>query len=456
MRPSQLNFVLLAVLFISCTGAGTSSDTAAQHTQQKISQFDRAGFTDFLIDKNGTYHAVFQESPAIGKPTFIYYSVSANKGANWSKPVALSNDGTGNGAGCPRILQDAGGKIYAIWKRYGKSGGYPVGADIMDGPGGYRVGTLFYKVLSGGAWSSQVQINERETRQASWFAATAPSGGVYVFWSQLYPQATIADWSHSDYLRMAALNGTGITYRDLNTPPTPPANQYAYFNPTDGAINLEGYIDRAGNVHMAYEDNVNDIEEVKYFDGHAQKTVYTYPKFKQGNTFNNPGRLLVDEKGNDHLIFLPCEATLTSEQLWDINLTSNQTNVLISIEKPDVKIKGFKANEGPDGAMAITIEAGTVGGSNEAFGMYYDHGSWKNVGLTRNASKAKFFSKDFIGVGGYLTNVSLLTSYSSTFATVAYDAGGHKSMLMTISARTVGNSGYSLDNPFLVYSPINQ
>ncbi|HVS93338.1 MAG TPA: hypothetical protein VHE59_14970 [Mucilaginibacter sp.] len=453
MRLSQLTLVLLAVLFISCTGTGSG---AGQQAQKKISQFDRAGFSDFLIDKDGNYHAVFQESPAIGKPTFIYYSVSANKGASWSKPVALSNDQTGNGAGCPRILQDAGGKIYVIWKRYGKTGGYPAADEILDGPGGYRVGTLFYKVLSGGAWSNQLQINEREARQASWFAAVAPSGGVYVFWSQLYPQATLEDWHHSDYLRMAGLNGTGIVYKDLNAPPTPPPGQYAYFNPTDGAINLEGYIDRGGNVHLVYEDNVNDTQELKYFDGHAQKVVYTYPKYKEGNTFDNPGRLLVDEKGNDHLIFLPCEATLESEQLWDINLATNQTNVLTSIEKPNVKIKGFQANQGPNGAMAITIEAGTVGETNEAFGIYYDRGTWKDVGLTRNASKSKFFSKDFVGAGGYLANISLSTTYSSTFATVAYGADGRKNMLMTISEHTVGNGGYGIDNPFIVYSQIDQ
>ncbi|MBS1501974.1 MAG: hypothetical protein JST32_07930, partial [Bacteroidetes bacterium] len=68
----------------------------------------------------------------------------------------------------------------------------------------------------------------------------------------------------------------------------------------------------------------------------------------------------------------------------------------------------------------------------------------------------KFFSKDFIGVGGILTNVSLLTSYSSTFASVAYDAEGHKHMLMTITGHTVGNSGYGIDNPFVVYSPIDK
>ncbi|MBS1504534.1 MAG: hypothetical protein JST32_20910, partial [Bacteroidetes bacterium] len=355
IKPVSFNLLLIAILFLSCSGStGTSANpnddaTANGSEPTKISQFDRAGFSDFLIDKNGVYHAVFQESPAIGKPTFIYYSASVNKGASWSKPVVLSNDFTGNGSGAPRLLQDAGGKIYAIWKRWGSSSGYPVADDIMDGPGGYRVGTLFYKVLDGGAWSNQVKINEKDVQQGSWFATVAPSGGVYVFWTQLYPQSRIADWLHCDWLRMAALNGTNATFRDITPPPAMPSGPYANANKTDGGINLEGYIDRVGKVHMVYEDNINDTQEIKYFDGQTQKIVYTYPKWKQGNTFNNPGRLLFDEKGHDHLIFLPCPATLDSEQLWDMDLTANKTNVLTSVEKPDVRFKSFQVTQGLGG-----------------------------------------------------------------------------------------------------------
>ncbi len=97
------------------------------YSQPKISQAEGAGTSDLLIDRNGVYHAVFQENPDRDKPVFIYYSTSANSGATWSKPVTISNDNTGNGAGHPQILQDGNGIIYAIWKRYGvKESQYPI------------------------------------------------------------------------------------------------------------------------------------------------------------------------------------------------------------------------------------------------------------------------------------------------------------------------------------------
>ena len=102
-------------------GTTNQPSTDAGDKQQKISQFERAGLCDFLIDKSGVYHVVFQESPDNGKPIFIYYSSSSDKGESWSKPIALSNDQTGNGAGYARILQDGKGDIYAIWKRYGNT-----------------------------------------------------------------------------------------------------------------------------------------------------------------------------------------------------------------------------------------------------------------------------------------------------------------------------------------------
>ena len=118
---------------------------------QTLTQFEKAGLVDLLIDKSGKYHAVFQESPDHGKPTFIYYASSVNKGATWSKAVNISNDNSGNGAGYPRILQDIAGNIYAIWKRYGnKKSNYPIPSVILDGPGGYTFGTLFYKGLQAG------------------------------------------------------------------------------------------------------------------------------------------------------------------------------------------------------------------------------------------------------------------------------------------------------------------
>ncbi len=448
------NIIVFCILIISC-----SQNAETANAQQKISQFERAGLCDFLIDKSGMYHAVFQESPDHGKPIFIYYSSSANKGALWSKPVTISNDNTGNGAGYPRILQDGRGQIYAIWKRYGNTASkYPVASVILDGPGGYTAGTLFYKVLGTGGWSNAIKLNEMEETQNSWFATVSPQGNVHVFWTQPSWESVKnhwLTWYYCDFLRTVTLSGTTHSaFTDLNTP-TPPS--YAGGAPAakEGAINLNGYVDNAGLPHFIYEDAPTDVQEIKYYDGKSQRVVYSYPKYKQGNTFHYPAKLMVDEKGQDHILFKPSAATLESEQIWDINLATNETTVLASIQKPGIKISGFQANQGPKGAMAITFEAGGISGNTEAFGIYYTNGSWKNVGLTNNASKEKFFTKDFIGLGGYRTNISTLTKYNSQFCAVAYDAAGRKNMLMTISAYWSAG-GYSTSSPSIVFIPIDK
>lgn len=453
-----LSLPLLVLVSISCTNLSTQ--TQAQN-QKKVSQFDRAGLCDLLIDKSGIYHAVYQESPDNGKPTFIYYATSTNKGATWSKPVAISNDNTGNGAGYPRILQDGSGRIYAIWKRFGNFGGrFPITDQLTDGPGGGEMGTLYYKVLSGGAWSNAVQLNELEGAQQSWFATVAPTGVVCVFFAQGDPeqvkQQRIAIWYYCDYVRVATLNGTAPAYTALTTP-APPSVPNGYPGKKAGVINLNGYVDKAGKPHLIFEDiaSPDEIPVIKYFDGTTQRIVYSYPKGHQGNSFHTPPHLLVDEKGADHLVFLPSPATLESEQVWDMDLATNKTNVLTAIQKAGININGFQASQGPGGQMAVTVEAGGYTGNQEAFGMFYNRGVWKNLGLTHNAAKEKFFSKDFIGVGGYLANVSISTTYRSTFASVCYDAKGHKSMLMTIAEHKVGNGGYGMENPFITFMPID-
>lgn len=449
----QSSFVSILLLLLFAT-----ISTKKVQAQQKISQFEHAGLCDFLIDKSGVYHAVFQESPDYSKPVFIYYSSSTNKGVSWSKPITLSNDNTGNGSGYPRILQDGRGQIYAFWKRYGKTASqYPVQSVILDGPGGYTTGTLFYKVLSAGVWSKPIQLNEVEGCQNSWFATVSPQGNVHVFWTQVSAESYKRSWLmwyYCDFLRTVTLNGTTRSeFADLNTPSKPTYEGGA--PPKEGAINLEGYVDNTNLPHFIYEDAPNDVQQLKYYDGKTQRVVYSYPKYSSGNTFNYPAKLLVDEKGQDHIVFKPNASTLESEEIWDINLVTNETTVLAAIQKKGIQITGFQATQGPNGKMALTFEAGGYSDNIEAFGMYYENGKWISIGLTNNASKEQFFSKEFRGLGGYRTSISTLTRYNSTFGSVAYDAAGKKSMLMTLSAYW-STGGYSTSSPSLVYLPIDK
>ena len=419
-----------------------------------------AGYCDLLIDKAGAYHVVFQESPAIGKPVFIYYSTSSDKGNSWSKPVSLSNDNTGNGSGSARILQDGSGMIYAIWKRYGNTTDqYPVDHVLLDGPGGYTLGTVFYSVLQGGTWSQPIRINETQRVQDSWFATVTPQGKVAVFWAQMGPAAIKQHngyWWYCDYVRTATLNGTTPSAITNYSKPWEPATQYEQM-PYQGYINLDGYVDAAGHPHIVYEKQSTDgVQQVTYLDGKNTRVIYSYPKYSTNNTFSNPAKLLVDEKGVDHVILLPLSSMLESEQVWDMNQGTNATTIIFNFKDSGSKISGFQASQGPAGKIAVVVEARYKTLDNdEAYGCFYENGVWQFGGLTRNASKDDFKSTEFrtfYGTGYFAS----LTTYHSRYASVAWDATGSKRMAMNLDAYWIGGGGYSISSPSIVYVPIDR
>ncbi|MDQ6814064.1 MAG: glycoside hydrolase [Bacteroidota bacterium] len=459
LRMGNSTFLLLTTLFLACT---FSNKSALGQGPKKISQFESAGLCDLLIDNTGNYHVVFQERPGNGKPVFIYYSNSANKGVTWSKPVNLSIDNTGNGAGYPRILQDGTGNIYAIWKRFGNSkADYPERDPILEGPGGYTMGTIYYKVLTGGTWSQQQQINETEQTQNAWFATVTPQGKVAVFWLQLGADAIKYKFSgevYCDYLRVASLNGSSHSaIVDLNKPASVAPGAYSSTLLQQGGRNLQGYVDNANLPHLLYADWKDNMQQLLYFDGKAERVVYKYPKYGTYNTFNYPAKLLLDDKGVDHAFLLPDATTLESEQLWDINLATNQRTPLVSIDEKGKKIYDFQASQGPRGSMAITIDVGgAAGGNTEALGAFYEKGKWSKMMLTNNASKEKFFYKEFDNSPYYgRTYIASLTKYNSQFSSVAWDQAGKKSMIMTLSAYW-SSGGLSTASPSIIFLPIDK
>ncbi len=69
-----LPLVFAVIMLSACSNSHGSNGSGSGRADSvvKISQFNMAGYCDFLIAKDGTYHTVFQEAPGIGKPNFIY------------------------------------------------------------------------------------------------------------------------------------------------------------------------------------------------------------------------------------------------------------------------------------------------------------------------------------------------------------------------------------------------
>lgn len=439
-------------LFVLCTSTlGACGQTKAPAKNIRLSQFEHVGYSDLLIDKNNVYHVVYQEYPDYNKPTFIYYTSSNNGGQSWSKPITLSNDGTGNGSGHPRIMQDGNGIIYAIWKRYGKKdASYPIGSVILDGRGGYTAGTLFYKTLSGSTWSAQMQVSQAEQSQTSWFPAVNPQGQMAIFWAEVSPESLKNNqtyWYYADWVQAAILAPNGVAQRVSYTQPSAPAYPGGA-PPQNGVINLDGYIAKDGKVHLILERQNEKLLTLYYYNGNQYSKAYEYPLYKEPNSFQNPPKLLYDEKGVDHIVFRPASAVLESEQIWDIIPSqNNKVNVIAEIAKPGVKIYGFQGAQGAGGKMAAAIQVGGVSGSTEAMGLFYTNGAWNMIGLTKNAAQSKFFYKEIPTTRTYLAT---LTKYSSTHCAIAWDNAGKPQLTMTISADWSAG-GYSVSSPSLTF-----
>ena len=224
-----------------------------------------------------------------------------------------------------------------------------------------------------------------------------------------------------------------------------------------GFKNLDGYIDATGLIHLTFENLAADgVEKVYYFNGKATKVIYSYPKYSTTGSFRNPAKLLVDEKGVDHVIFLPPSSMLESEQVWDMNQGTNTTTIIFNFQDSGSKISGFQATQGPVGKMGVVVEANPKRLANvDAYGCFYENGVWQFGSLTGNASKDDFKStevKTYYGTGYF----SSLTTYRSKYASVAWDATGSKCMAMNLDAFWIGNGGYSTSSPSIVYVPIDR
>lgn len=420
-----------------------------------LSQFERVGESDFIIDQQNNYHVVFQESPAIGKPVFIYYTMSTNNGTSWSKPITLSNDETGNGASPPAIIQDGSGAIYVIWKRYGNKGSkYPTPDVSLDGRGGYVNGTLFYKVLQSGNWSQQFQISDEEGSQFSWFPFLNKQGQLLICWNEVSPESlknNWVSWYYADWVRFAKLETFGVSGKAEIAAPSAPVYKGGA-PPQNGVINLHGYADQEGNVHYIYNRYAEDkSQKIYYYNGKQHETVYTYPLYNHGNNFMNPPRLLVDDKGVDHIIFQPSASNLESEQLWDYTPVNKKRDVLADIQSKGVKIIGFQANQSNSGRMNITLQAGDYSSSTEAYGFYYANGKWEKRGLTKNASKENFLYAQLTP----FTYLTTLTKYNARNASVALTKEGKKKMVMTLDAYFSAGA-FSLSNPSLIFMHLDK
>lgn len=83
--------------------------------------------------------------------------------------------------------------------------------------------------------------------------------------------------------------------------------------------------------------------------------------------------------------------------------------------------------------MNVTLQAGDLSNSKEAYGFFYTNGKWEKRRLTKNAAKENFIYTQLPP----FTYLATITKYHSHHGSVALSKEGKKKMVMTLAAQLV-------------------
>jgi hypothetical protein len=430
----------------SSGGTGTSASSSVPGKPQemvKLSKYNLAEYCDLAVGSNGVLHVVFNDSPDTSKPTYLYYRASTDGGATWSEAKNLSDDESGRVASFCRVVMDAKGRVYAIWK-------YIEHASLIDGPGGNEGGVFVYRCLEGGTWSKAVALNKQPDWGYSFFAAVDSHGVANVVWSQVSPDVGanthgMGGASIANLVQQVALDGASLGQpKGLVVPERIKSEaewkaagirpSYDQTGPKqDGIYNLRGYIDGTGVAHFVGERP--KPQSLVHFDGKALKMVYTYIPYASGNTFNNPATLLVDADGVDHVIRSPEKSETPCVRDYLVGEKLSDPTEIIAVKDPGKgAIFNWQVAQGPKGKIAVMCSLSQTGKVSpddvELYVSFSDgKGKWSTPQVvTNNAASQSFKANNGVAAG---------TTYNPHFSVLAFDKDGHPYMAMVNNARTL-------------------
>lgn len=475
-----MRFRVFAVIAI--TVFANAAALAGGGAMVKLSTFGRSEFCSIAAGPDGTLHAIFTDSPAIGKPHYLYYRASKDAGATWSDPKNLSDDESGLSAAYCRAIFDGNGRLYAIWKYHFN--------ELLDGPGGYSAGVLAYRCLDGGNWSKIIRFNDKPHPMTSWFAALGPDKTVNVIWSQLN---TDVDWTgkaalpgYANLLNQSRLDGTTLSQPKhlIDAKPVPTDDQikaaraanhpipYQDQSPQrNGLWNLRGYIDSTGSPHIICEhEPVRDPkitgQLTMLFTAGKLSKVYEYQVYKTYNNFNNPPTLLLDGKSKEHLIRSPEEDKSEHASLRDYSVSPDgisDPDEIIAPNSGPGKITHWQASSLADGRLAAMASLSQKGGYNpddiDLYLTLFDGANWSEpINVTDNSARTKFSTN---------AGASIQSTYAPTYSEAISLKDGGVALLMvntehnlagvntvgiTDSGRAVtGVASVSTDSPWVFY-----
>jgi len=387
----------------------------------KLSQYELAGGSASVIGPDGTWHAVFQEKSAYGKEVFIFHRFSRDGGKIWSAPENISIDGTGNGAGFPRLACDAQGNLYAAWIRFG-TGGSAVTEVTLDGPGGYQAGTLTVRRWSGGSWGPPAIFGTPE-KVASFCFFDGSDGTPHLLWVD----------EGSAVAQASAAGGASSWVAPAGAIPTD--------NPLIRPNNLSAVVDNRGAVFFTAERKFESTQQLIFWSGNQFRVLASEPKYETRNTFNHPAQTFADHAGNLHVIYIPHPKPTEHNEVWDIDPATGTHQIIFSGRDGEETIQSFQVSARGGKAHVLlewSAKPAIVADSTELVAVSFNGSKWLSArGLTGNARAEKFFFKDMRRGA----DVAVSTRYHAKHASAAIDATGNVFLLGTIEAYSVFGVG---------------
>ncbi len=404
----------------SSGGTGAADNSLGVGT--KLSQFNHAAGSACVIGPDGTWHAVFQEKATYGKPVFIWHRTSRDGGASWSAPVAISEDGTGNGSGYPQMGKDAQGNVFAAWVRFGKDG-MVYSESTLDGPGGYTEGTLMLRRWNGSSWGDILTVGTVSS-VCSFTLFNAVDNSLHVVWGE----------KGGIVAHCPATGGDGTVIV--------PENGISSDNPTyNRPTNLCAIPDNKGGVILLAERKFQNVQELILWHDGSLVSVASDPKFQTRNTFNHPSQMFADATGRIHVIHIPFFDTTSKAELWDIDPQTGKHTVIFTGPGPKDSIENFQLVVGNGGVAHVAVQWSNgprgLGNSTDVAALSFDGSKWSAPrGLTGNSRSESFFHKDLPG-----GEVAVLERYHARHASLALDAKGRVHALVTINALSTFSTG---------------
>ena len=300
---SRLTIFLLSAA-LSTLGCTTRADAAADLDTTdvsayvaaqpvEISWFNEATYTSLAADRGGALHAVWLDRNPETQRQAVYHRASSDGGRTWGDPTFLSEGQPDGYTGIPRLVTDAAGRVYTVWKVVDRATSMAE-QELRSTP---AFGTLVYRVLENGGWSP-VRALGTERAVVAWFAATDSRGRTHVVWSE-NPEGPgfLSTTADAGTLRQVQLDGA-----------TPRGGQVISGASRFGKLgywSLSGYVDAHGVAHWVAvrgSDAEGRTLLVHSNNGSERTLPYYTAAIASAQGARTPPQLVLDLMDEEHLI----------------------------------------------------------------------------------------------------------------------------------------------------------